>query len=322
MCWFNRVDTANESSFTDCRWCQHPPYSMKCYFEAWSPCEGYYAKLFGFDKLDAISASNITGEDRVLTADRFVQAHHVMHYIHFGLYETINVVKPDRGQLFHFAMASKIIANPLPWVVHQARAELNAHGVGDNAFIVAHIRHGHKWTEQALVDEATFQKALVRLCACFKTRHVLVVTEDPNSVDVMKTWGKDNNYNVFATEYLRRNSDVWSPGLLSQLDKLAGKNNTAHAQTNTDKDNMDVEGYMAVLNLVMSRQAIALVGTMMSNWAAFTAAMMYAHHGKPVPILGLAPLSGKTRTPYGVRESEYYVEGVDAPFTWKCPSDS
>jgi hypothetical protein len=292
---------------------------MKCYFEAWSPCEGYYAKLFGYDKLDAISAINITGEDRVLTDDRFVQAHNVMHYIHFGLYETINTAKPDRGQLFYFAMATKIIASPMPWIVHQARTELNKHGVGDDPFIVAHIRHGHKWTEQALVDEATFQKALVRLCACFNTRHVLVVTEDPNSVAVMKTWGNDNQYNVFATEYLRHNSDVWSPGLLKVL---AGKNNMAQAQASSKNGDMDVEGHMAVLNLVMSRQAIALVGTMMSNWAAFTAAMMYAHHGKPVPILGLAPLSGKARSPYGASESEFYVEGVDEPFTWKCPSDS
>jgi hypothetical protein len=274
----------------------------------------------GFEKLDAIGATNITGLDRLKSADRFVQVHHVLHYIHFGLFNLINTAKPARGQLFYFAQANQLLANPLPWVVHQARAQLHQYGVGDDPFIVAHIRHGHKWTEQALVDESTFQKALVRMCACFNTRHVLLVTEDPKSVALMKAWGKDNKYNVFATEYLRRNSDVWNVGLLKHLHNTDNKGSNDTARPLVIESDMDVEGYMAVLNLVMSRQAVALVGTLLSNWATFTAAMMYAYHGKPVPILGLAPLG--PRTPYGTLESEFYVEGVDTPFTWKCPADT
>jgi hypothetical protein len=288
---------------------------MKCYFEAWSPCAGYYGKLLGFDSLDAISARNMTREDRVMTADRFVQAKG-MHIIHFNFSEAINTANGARGSLFFSALATRILASPLPWIVHRAKEELNAHGVGDDPFIVAHIRHGHKWTEQALVGETTFQEALVRMCACFNTRHVLLVTEDPKSVAVMTTWGKDNKYNVFATDYLRRNSDGWNPGLLRHIHR--GRNDTAPEWSESD---MDVEGYMAVLNLVMSRQAIAMVGTMQSYWACYTAAMMYAHHGRPVPILGLAPLAGTGRTPYGTLERGFYVEGVDTPFTWQCPSD-
>jgi hypothetical protein len=259
------------------------------------------------EELDAINTTAIPDEHRVALPDRFVAA---KGNVLASFLKHVDGAPRPRGILFYWAMASKIVANPLPWLIHQARAELHEHGVGDDAFVVAHIRHGHKYIEQKLVAEASFQQALVRMCACFNTRHILIVTEDPNSVALMTTWGKANQYNIFATDYSRQNADVWNLKM-----QKAGKAPAISAA------GMDVEGYMAVLNLVMSRQAVALVGTMQSSWAKLTAAMMYAYHGRPVPILGLAA-NGVGHTLYGTLDAAFYVEGVETPFTWTCLSNT
>jgi hypothetical protein len=86
-----------------------------------------------------------------------------------------------------------------------------------DSFLVAHVRHGSKGTEQALLQPEQYVDSIKRMTSCLRTQHVFLVTETASVVERMLELGQHHGFHVFTVKYNMPGHDVWNPAVVSGL---------------------------------------------------------------------------------------------------------
>jgi hypothetical protein len=194
------VEAAHVSDKWHWHWCDHPPYSWKCFFQLWSPCEGMFAAGMGINASNASSSAPFGMEERIewngqsTMDDRVVWGMNRRSGRHdigkmkrdiqhgerknlWAAWKKVDWAMSVAGKFWWFAQSQQYLLQPQPWLQLEADTFARATGLDDGLFIVAHVRHGNKGVEQALIPTAAFFPKLVDLGARLGTRKVGRLTE-------------------------------------------------------------------------------------------------------------------------------------------------
>ena len=282
------------------RWCEHPPYSFQCYFEHWSPCEGYFAymgnvtvekyKKDSIGQIVGVPGQYIAGSASETTLPLF---HKISHAIHSR--------STPRGRIWWMERAVRVLLRAQPWFEYMVNSFIVKHTRGE-PFIALHIRRGHKFIEEKPIDLIEYQFATNRISNCLGVRHILLMTESDAVVKSMSNWGLHVGLNIFFTNNSRTDADVWNTKLRERY--------------GIPIVSMDVEGYVAAFNLWASRAGRGYVGTMQSSWGKITVALMQSFSGA-VPVLSLRP-GFEVQDLFKGQDTKYIVVGYNSSFTWHC----
>lgn len=293
-------------------WCLQPPHSPDCYFRPWTTCIPYLKSkrlsIRDFQGMPHWTWSNYTA------ADKYV-AHRSMHknphevgreYDRSAPFEWVepmfqaSTLKSSRFWWYGLVMRS--FFTPSSLIDHKSVDFLSSNGVkiGQN-FIVAHLRHGSKGTEQRLLSPAEYIAPLKYLCECLQTRHIFLVTETRQAADTMKVIASNHSWNMFTVDYSYPNRDVWNPKLVNE----------------TERALMAEVTKASAMVLAVTRRGSAFVGTLHSAWAKISVSHMYGFRGRPVPAISLAP-GYKTENSYIGRDSSFWTFNLTRSRPWPC----
>jgi hypothetical protein len=234
------VEAAHVSDKWHWHWCDHPPYSWKCFFQLWSPCESMYASGMDIDVKNASATAPFgmekriewkgqsTMDDRVVWGMNRRSGRHdlgnmkrdIQHGERKNLWAAWKKVDWEMsvaGKFWWFGQVQQYLLQPQPWLEFEADAFTRATGLDEGPFLVAHVRHGNKGVEQKLIPTAAFFPKLKDLGARLGTRKVLLMTEDPAAVEEMVEWGEAEGFVVAYTNNSRTDGDVWNPDLRAEF---------------------------------------------------------------------------------------------------------
>jgi hypothetical protein len=259
------------------RWCGHKPNSFRCYYEPWSPCEGDFVTVseaaktwqhaplwLGLNKNAHERVLRMAGDDSFSTEQIFWEPLK-QHSVH--------------GFIFWQAMVYRMFLRTSDWVDARVDILKRAAGVDDRPYITVHVRRGQKITEAPkMLQIATLpaiQKATLTLAKCLRVEHVLVMSEDQTVVDDMHKWCHTQGLKPFSMNYTRHTGDPWN-SMLSRPTEEA----------------MDLEGYVAAINLKLAENSVGLVGSFHSQWFKLMASAAYASQGHHVPVFSFDIGSG------------------------------
>lgn len=266
-------------------WCRDPPFSPECYFARWTPCVDFLrGKNVTLSQFQAMPSWDGNSQP---------PATFIAHKnVHSGLSETLIQESKSRNGPFDW-IEPKFSSQSLkasrfwwygafmkyyfaPTVDMQFRVErfLLQHGVkpSDN-FVVMHVRHGSKGSEQKLIHPEAYVAPLQKLLQCQKTRHVFLVTETYAVVAQMTNISATYDFHVFTVDYTYPGRDVWNPNFQKPADAGLLKSITD----------------ASALVLSVTARGSAFIGTLHSAWAKISIAHMYGYRGRPVPAISLAP---------------------------------
>lgn len=248
------------------------------------------------------------------SADKFV-AHRNMHINphetsgEYGRSAPFEWIEPmfqastlKSSRFWWYGMVMRSFFTPSLQLDHKSVEFLWSNGVkpGEN-FIVAHVRHGSKGIEQALLSTEQYISPLKYLCECMQTRHIFLVTETLQAADAMKAIARNHSWNMFTVNYSYPNRDVWNPKLVNAAERAL----------------MAEVAEASAMVLAVTRRGSAFVGTLHSAWAKISVSHMYGFQGRPVPAISLAPGFTTTNSYIG-QDSHYWTFNFTHSRPWPC----
>ena len=218
-------------------WCKVKPFSLKCFFRHWSPCERAGSEAMGLKGLPL---------SQFFTSDFPMPSYTTKELLsHFVQEDALNysagparvavwssqwnevegMVPPGGGgrALWH-AASIRTLLTPRSWIEYDARKFLRFHGIlsDDNSvrpFVVVHVRGGAKKTEVVPPPTDAFLPAATKLARCVGARDLLLQTESQDAVDIFEKWSRTGAPSARFLRYTethranrRSEMDAWSGG--------------------------------------------------------------------------------------------------------------
>lgn len=242
-------------------WCAEPPYSVDCYFVPWTPCLQYVRNLnLTIQDLQAAPSWDHAGNGTSkFTAFRNVHLQATPEEIDradirsapFNWAEGLFQSSQSRAsRFFWYGLAMKQYFSPNAEYDKFAADFLLDHGLHfGERFIVIHVRHGSKGTEQQLVAPTSYIEPLKRMMQCLQTQHVFLVTETASAAEQMFELSKQHGFHLFTVNYTYPNADSWN----RQINPTA-------------QPDMVGIGRASARVLAITRRGSGLIGTLHSAW--------------------------------------------------------
>lgn len=274
------------------RWCSEGSSDWSCYFEPWSPCEGYLSRRHFKPLTDRPfppwepNSQNL--DKRIVTfwqaKDKSRQA---MGRIYKIWDDPLRYSPPLMGRSWWFSITFSVLLRLTPFLERAAvkfLEEENGMKRGER-LAVAFVRHGAKKHEESLVASREYEKPLLRALApnCSNTRHLLIVTESPKAIAEMTSMCTAHGWHCFYTNQTRLQSeavhgfqsDIWNP-----------RGFKAHS-ARQPAELIGHYGWHSALNLAIAQRATYMVGSMGSLWMRMSTVFAHRFHGEPISVCSL-----------------------------------
>ena len=278
------------------RWCSEGSSDWSCYFEPWSPCEGYFSRRHFKPDIKsgpftpwAATSQNL--DKRIVV---FWQARDKSRQMMARIYKTwddpLRYHPPRMGRSWWFSITFSVLLRMTPFVERAAVKFLHEEGVKHGERLaVAFVRYGAKKHEESLISFHEYEQPLLRALApnCSDTRHVLIVTESPQAIADMTAMCNAHGWHCFYTNQTRIRpdafeSDIWNP-----------RGYHAHS-SRQPTDVLGHYGWHSVLNLAIAQRATYMVGSMGSLWMRMSTVFAHRFHGEPISVCSLRWVNYRT----------------------------
>lgn len=291
-------------------WCAEDPHSVDCYYRPWTSCLGYLRSLNLSNSVmttapqwkdwaapAAVPLAEAANAHRLVVWSQLNQSRDDAFYWIEG-----HFAQHTRASRFWwYSVFMRHFFSPSPAMDAEARTFLQRHGLAPHdTFIVAHVRHGSKAIEQALIPPDEFVGPIKKMLHCLNTTHVYLVTETKAVVDRMMELAREHGFHVFTVKYEWPDRDTWN----MQLNQRQ------------NASNMQVIGRVSAKVLAITRRGSGFIGTVHSAWAKVSVAHMYGFHQRPIPTLSLRPGWSTDRSYWGVDRRHWTFDAASQP--WPC----
>ena len=250
-------NSTRSDGFERPRWCDRPPYTLQCLYQAWTNCP-----------LPSANATIIRPGGRPLKTNRWP---HAEPYIRTGL------GRIHRQGIFWYGSkssalreAGRFLFRPRPWVAAIADCVMSQHGLLPQRFLSVHIRHSVEKQKEGsklgvkLPDLPAHDTLSVALAADFRTRKVFLQTASPVALEHFASSCKANGLELSFTNNSRSENDAWGGW----------------------KGGYEMEqALVGAVNAHIGAQAVVSVSAELSLWTHFLA---WTYTGPPGETLGVS----------------------------------
>lgn len=226
------------------RWCTRPPFTLQCFYDAWTHCTPPAASEHIPPKLDPIQRIQRVPKEAVAVRLRLS-----------WFKATSLIFFSGRGAASSAEPAiARFLFRPRPWVVDAARCVMSRHGLQPRGFVSMFVRqsaekhaemssHGHRATPLRF-----FHEMARRALSLAHSRKLFLSTSSPAAVQGLRELAAADGVEMSFTENERMERDAWG-GWVQGGETL--------------------QGMIAAVNGHVASQALLLLSTQHSSWTNF-----------------------------------------------------